>query len=390
MKMLWALCMAIPIAGAALAAEAVPELISKHEWTLRSSGGSLTFTANWPQAPEPFPEQVWKDAGRVVVKISTSTVNSRAMIEQGTWTQFVRSKMSSDEDIFGCDFSDKPKFTSLGELEPVPTKEQLEWANGLPDRWLLPLLDGYRHDVKPKGLIATWNQMDNGNTSRVAAAHNASPKKGSGGMDVFVCWYDRPLSTEQVLFEIIGTANWYEGYRIKLEKVGASIVTMRDDRERKQLYLAWPSGNFIVMLRIPPGMRGQELPRYLERYPSTWTKAWDLDLRGLMVKELTEAIEQMSRNVDGPLEFLRYSFRVYPFDEGFRRARRAIAHFGPFYDFHKQSLETIKTNWIKTPADQIKVADYREAMLAHRRELITRLIAERDRMIRDGIEPKGE
>jgi hypothetical protein len=390
MKVILALCMVALIAGSSLADEAVPESISKHKWALRPKGGELIKSVNWPQAPVPIPRRIFGEVGREVVVIPTSLSECEAKTKDGTWAQYVREKMQSDDGVYSCMFSDNPNYNSLSELEPTPTKEQLEWAQGLPDRWLLPPLDGYRHAVKPKGLIATWDQLDNGNTARVAAAQNMSPIKGSGGMDAYVCWYDRPLSTEGVLFEFIGTANSEEGYRIKLEKVGGAIVTIREDRERKQLYLAWPSGNFIVMLRMPPGMRGQELPRYLERYPSNWTKTWDLDLRGLMVKELTEAIEQMSRNVDGPLEFLRYSFRVYPFDEGFRRARRAIAHFGPFYDFHKQSLENIKTNWIKTPADQIKVADYREAMLAHRRELITRLIAERDRMTRDGIEPKGE
>jgi hypothetical protein len=105
----------------------------------------------------------------------------------------------------------------------------------------------------------------------------------------------------------------------------------------------------------------------------------------------------MNVNIDGPLEWVRYSFRTYPFDDAFRRIMWIMPRSGSvaprlvapnnrtWLGYHDDSIEAIHAAWVKAPASDLKLADYRQAMVAYRRDLINKLSAVRATIERDGV-----
>ena len=340
-----------------------------------------------------LPSRIFREAGRTIVDVHLTAKLREQKVLDGTWGEYVSGLVSDRQSLIHRHYPDDPVSNdSASELEPIPTKDQLDWANTLPERWVLALLDGFSLIAggRAKAHIHPWDFGVFGRTtSRVQVGQFAMPDKPpSGGITVYVNWYPNPLSRDDLLFEYMSVAAVHgiggESGTIKLENEGHHVIALMElDRSSKNYRVAWPSGNFVVYIEMPKRHWKAMVPRYLEKYPSDWSKKWDLELDAMMLQRLDRAVKLMSENIDGPLEYLRYSFQRYPFDEGYRYAMR-VALIGDLFNFHNTAVKTIFENWAKTPPDQLRLQDYRDAMLAHRRELLARVIAERDRVARDG------
>jgi hypothetical protein len=98
---------------------------------------------------------------------------------------------------------------------------------------------------------------------------------------------------------------------------------------------------------------------YLGKYPPSWDGQVNYDPTRLALKVLDEAIPILQQNREGPLEYLRYSFRYYPFDEAFDRVRFILPDGDKIARFHHDSIDRINTEWSQTPVDKIQLADYK-------------------------------
>ncbi len=364
--------------------EEIPLSIQRGEWGVKLNGMVLWHLANWPQAAVPLPDQVWADLPRRVVPIQISLDAANGKVRDGSWIPFVQSQVSSLEDVVLCVYGDKKGDLDYTEFEPTPTPDQEAWCHGLVDRWLIPLPDGYVQAGLAAGHISAWNKWYWGNSSRIHVVRGAAPKVGSGGPSDHVYWYDRAMSDEDMLVEVAGASE-----KLEIRKEFGQYVCLYPEWGDQSLRaeVAWPSGQFLVRLSVPRVLYKAEVTAYLEKYPSSWKNQIEYDPQRLMLQVLNKAIADMSKHIDGPLESLRYSFRTYPFDDACRRAWNILPS-NDRYQRHRDAVEAIRNDWAKTPANQIKLSDYHDAMLVYRREVIAGIIAERDRIAKEGVERK--
>jgi hypothetical protein len=343
-----------------------------------------------------LPRKVLLEYGRVIYDSDISQDKIKELSSQGLYGKYFVDRMASIQDLICLTNSGRAQSKNyLLELEPVPTAEQLAWAKSVRDggKWVLPLPEGYSRLGEDDVIIRPWGYGNGDRTTERVMARQLSivDKPPAGGTIVLVNWYVTPLDRDELLFEYMcKSGSNMLGGSIRVERENGHYVFVVERGSTMDRCVAWPCGNFVVYIEMPKRLWDKMIPRYLEKYPSDWKEKWKIDLNGMMLRRLDKAIKLMTDNLDGPLEQLRYSFQRYPFDEGWRYAMR-VAMTGDLQAFHTKGIESIFESWIKQPADKITLADYRNAMLAHRKELLARTIAERDRIARDGyVKPANE
>jgi hypothetical protein len=156
-------------------------------------------------------------------------------------------------------------------------------------------------------------------------------------------------------------------------------------------WIYWQSGRFIVHLQVPKAHVSSVTKSYLAKYPPTWDGQVDFDKLRLTLQVLNRSLATMQKHIDDPLEFLRYSFRRYPFDLAFIDALNVILgeDSNQLRSQHEDGVKEIHRVWSETPAATIRLADYHEAMLKHRGELMTAILMIRDRVQKYGYK-RGE
>jgi len=375
--------------------EDIPESVRKGEWTYKL-GGEIRHSVNWPQAPRAFPDRLWSEISRNIIHISSDLATSKKMNDEGTRVPFVLSKVMSPEDIIYFTYSDPGIGAAYRELAPAPTPEQVAWARTLPDKWLAPVPEGYV-SATPGGYIDAWNKWAWNNTSRIQVARGCVPKKGSfftGGPGDWVFWYDRPMTDDDMLVEVASHQS-----DLKIIKLHGQYIAEHRmiGSEGGWKEVSWPSGQFMIRLEMPDRLYPGHVKSYLDKYPSRWRDRIEYDPKALILRVVDRELATMNANIEGPLEWLRYSFRTYPFDDALRRilgimprrglvAPRLLAPNGTTWlGYYKDSIEAIHAAWVKAPANELKLADYREAMAAYRRDLISKLSAVRAIIARDGV-----
>jgi hypothetical protein len=373
--------------------EEIPQSIRDGLWGCQTAGPEGYVFLDRADGNSSLPSRILREVGRNIVTVPVNNELLKQKKSEGTWWDYVPGLVPDRQSVIRYDWPDALTYhDSVSELKPIPTGEQLAWADTLPERWVLPLPDGFSLIAggRAKARIHPCEFGIFGRTtSRVQVGQFAIPDKPpSGGITVYVSWYPKPLDREDLLFEYMSVANVRgidrKSGTIELESEGPHVVAlMKHERSSMNYRAAWPSGNFVVYIEMPKRHWKAMVPRYLEKYPSDWTRKWDLDLNAMMLRRLDRAVQLMTENIEGPLEYLRYSFQRYSFDEGYRYAMR-VSLTGDLYTFHHDAVKRIFDDWVKGPPDRLRLSDYRDAMLAHRRELLARVIAERDRVARDG------
>lgn len=369
-------------------AEDIPESIQRGEWQYKWDGTKL------PQGR--IPDEFWPQVPRDFIMVRMSEAELKTMASEKTLDAFVRSKISSLEDVFKVVYGDKVGEWLSGELAPTPTPEQDAWAGTLPKTWLVPVPEGYVPSSEGGG-VSAWDKWLFNNTSRVRVIRGAGPKKSlgvTGGPSDQVFWYDGPMSDDDMLIEVAS----YQSDLSIIKLDGQYIAEHRKiGKTEGWKDVSWPSGQFIVRLKMPDRLYPGHVKSYLDKYPSRWRDPVDYDPQSLILRVMDSELRTMITNIDGPLEWVRYSFRTYPFDDAFRRimwimprsgsvAPRLVApNNGTWLGYHKASIEAIHASWVKAPASELKLADYREAMTAYRRDLINKLSAVRAIIARDGV-----
>jgi hypothetical protein len=131
---------------------------------------------------------------------------------------------------------------------------------------------------------------------------------------------------------------------------------------------------------------------YLDKFPPTWDADVRYDPTRLALQVLDECIPIMEADIDGPLEYLRYSYRIYPFDRAFERAWRILPPRDgvKLYEYHEAQLPLIHDAWAIASAATITLDDYRTTMHAHREGLIKSLRESRERIRAHGLVHAGE
>lgn len=368
--------------------EDIPESIQKGEWQYKWDGTKL------PQGR--IPDNFWSQVPRNFVVIQMNEAEFKAMNQEKALDAFVRSRLSSHEDILKVVYGDKPGEWLSGELAATPTAVQQAWAGSLPKAWLIPVPEGYVV-TSESGLINAWNKWAWNNTSRIQVVRGAAPKKSlgvTGGPSDRVFWYDRPMTDEEMLIEV---ASHQSNMRI-IKEHGQYIADHRRlGRSDDWREVSWPSGQFMIRLEMPDRLYRQQVKAYLEKYPSRWRDPVVYDPKSLILQVMDRELRTMITHIDGPLEWLRYSFRTYPFDDAFRRIMWIIPRSGSvaptilapngtgWLEYHDQSIDAIHAAWVMAPANELKVSDYRDAMTAYRRDLINKLSAVRAIIARDGV-----
>ena len=223
------------------------------------------------------------------------------------------------------------------------------------------------------------------NQARIRVTRRAAPKTGVGGPTEVVYWYDRPMSAEDMLIEICGMNHQLELIR----EFGHTLASRNDPNNPPRMEVSWPSGQFLIALDLPKHHYREMVKAYLDKYPPSWDGQVDYDPTRITLKVLSETIPELIAHLDDPLEYLRYSYRYYPFDRACHRSWR-ILPINDYHRLHNDAARAINEKWSKTPADQIKLSDYRAAMLVHRREVLATIMAARERIAKQGIVHKGK
>jgi len=370
--------------------EEIPESIQKGEWQYKWDGTKL------PQAR--IPDDFWAQVPRGFIMVRMNEAELKAMASDKTLDAFVRSKTASLDDIVKVVYGDKPGEWNSGELAPSPTPEQAAWALTLPDTWLAPVPEGYVSILRNgTGYISAWNKWAWNNTSRIQIERSCVPKKSlgvTGGPSDHVFWYDRSMSDDDMLIEVashqpdLKIIKLHGQYIAEHRKIGS---------EGGWKEVSWPSGQFMIRLEMPDRLYPGHVKSYLDKYPSRWRDRIEYDPKALILRVVDRELTTMNANIEGPLEWVRYSFRTYPFDDAFRRIIKIIPRSGlvaprlvapnnrTWLGYRDDSIEAIHAAWVKTPASDLKLADYREAMVAYRRDLINKLSAVRAIIARDGV-----
>jgi hypothetical protein len=367
--------------------EDIPESIRKGEWQYKWNGTRLH-----PGIPDYF----WSQVTRGFITVRISEAELKTMASEKTLDAFVLSKISSLEDIFKVVYGEKLGEWNCGELAPTPTTAQQAWAASLTKTWLPPVPDGYVVASEGGGLDA-WNKWAWSNTSRIKVIRGCVPKKSlgvTGGPSDEVFWYDRPMTDDDMLIEV---ASYQSNMKI-IKEHGQYIAEHRNwGQSDDWRYVSWPSGQFMIRLEMPDRLYRQQVKAYLEKYPSRWRDLIEYDPKSLILRVMDQELRTMITNIDGPLEWVRYSFRTYPFDDAFRRIIAIMPRSGSvapkllgphgrdWLGYHKDSIEVIHAAWVKAPASELMLSDYRDAMTAYRRDLINKLSAVRAVIARDGV-----
>ena len=378
--------------------EDIPESVRKGEWAYKPDGQILRYHVKAGSESQYFPDSVWAEASRrlVTVRIEKSEVDR--MVEEKTWHAFVRSKAESVDDIGMYMYGDNLGERWYCELAPTPTPEQAAWARTLPDTWLAPVSEGYVSILRNgTGYINAWNKWAWNNTSRIQVERSCVPKKSlgvTGGPSDHVFWYDRSMSDDDMLIEV--ASHQPDLKIIKLR--GQYIAEHRKiGTEGGWKEVSWPSGQFMIRVEIPDRLYPDHVKSYLDKYPSRWRDRIEYDPKALILQVVDRELAALNANIDGPLEWIRYSFRTYPFDDALRRimwimprsGSVAPSIFAPngrtWHQYHNDSIEAIHAAWVKASASDLKLADYREAMVAYRRDLIKKISAVRAIIARDGV-----
>jgi hypothetical protein len=372
------ICCVIPTA----VSEEIPVSIQKGEWdyTLGCEFRYHVASAQDATIKVPLPDFFWKEVGRGLVRSAVNRDAGQRMLDEKAWIALVRRRMASIEDVIIAEYEKSPDRELYAELKPIPTREQEEYIDKVVERWLIPIPVEFEKAGPARAYVSTWNTCTWEGSARIAAKQRGIPKKGSGGRIEKVYWFDRPMTGRDMLIEIAGA-----NHRLRLVREFGHTIAILDGYGEARRVVAWPCGQFLVYLDFATNLYESIVKAYLGKYPSSWVAQVEYDPRRLILEVLNEMIPEMNKNIDGPLEYLRYSFRTYPFDSACWRAWRILPEDG-LEASHKKRVLELHELWAKSPLDKIKLSDYRDAMLVHRREVIDAIVSERDRIGKEGVE----
>lgn len=359
------------------------------KWDYRANGQIRSQAGT--NEPSRIPEAIWSEAGRRVVVIPVANLESaRTMQKDGTWGRFLLERMPSPEDAFQTKFPELLEKSAITELEPILTQEQEAYRKTLPMRLLAPLPDTLKAVTEGTAEIMTWRITPDRRYARITVVRQSIPRDRSnrGGAMERIFFYDQGLSPDDAAFCIFS-----ERRDIELRDYAGHKLLWSDRAYGFQPgdphfeWFHWQSGRVIVCLRVPLQHARELVDRYLERYPPTWDATVMFDAKDLVLRILDRSLASMQKNVEGPLEFLRFSFRAYPFDLAFYDALNVLlaTESNHLRKHHEDAIDAIQREWAASPIDDLRLDDYRSAMRDHRNGLITSIAALRDRIVQHGF-----
>jgi hypothetical protein len=347
---------------------------------IRFSAKSSSDESTWTL----MPLQLFSVVDRKVIVIPANLEKSLEMMKQRMLAPHLRSYMSSIEDVIICNYDDKPDYRSPFELKPIPTLEQEQFLKTLSDKWLIPLPQGFSVTSQGRGIWYVWKPIIR-TTAILKAGRGAVKTKSQGGLSETVYWYGRNLSADEAMLASIRLNRTLEPYNA----YGHTFLRPRrkgvDEDNQPELF--WSSGPFLVHLRMPEDRKQEITKAYLEKYPPTWNGQVRYEPTRLALQVLEQTIPELQKHREGPLEYLRYSFRRYPFDVAFEDAVGVLPPEVSNWlrEYNENKINEIQTTWSQTPVDKIKLDDYKQALFAHRQLMIDKIIAARDRIEKHGI-----
>ncbi len=371
----------------------IPASIINSEWDYQAATG---VRSGVPSASEKgkivsFPKSIWTEVGRQIILVPTDTASAKRMRDDKTWGSFLFSHIQSLDQLITCQFSDLPESDSITELKPIPTPEQGQFLKNIVNDWLLPLPEAFAPVGDGRAVMQTWNVTADQANARIKVLRRSVPRNrdGKGGTTEIILWHDNALSDGEAVINILA-----EDFEVEISKRFGHMVMWRNWQYSAYAteqfeWFYWPSGHFIVSLQIPKAHVSDVVKSYLKRYPPTWNDEVNFEKAKVSLSVLNRSLIAMEQNKDGPLEYLRYSFRVYSFDKALLDAVHIIPRNGEngggiIRKQHFEAVDAIQTAWASTPADAIKLSDYLEAMLKHRSALINKLTTIRDRIQKFG------
>jgi hypothetical protein len=337
---------------------------------------------------ELLPASVWKDLNRPGVYIETTDAEFKQLNEQGKWGDSLRQHAHDESDLIWLHTENySPGYYSPCELEPCLTPEQKKIENSLPAAWLLPTPKGFE-TVEEGGVINVWKPYGPVFDSRAKCYRRTfSKREGQSGTTERLFWFDHPMSADEMTLQAIAN----DGQLDIRKQFDHQILWhhSNDSFEKDRPIVCWQSGQFLVWIEAPREVYKDIVQNYIEKYPPTWDSDLRYEPTRLALGVLDQSLLELEQHVDGPLEYLRYSFRRYPFDIALTRCFGVLPGSGAIKRAYEARLAEIQEAWAATPADQIKLSDYRDAIVSYRREIISTIRAARDRIAAHGIEHKG-
>jgi hypothetical protein len=356
------------------------------QWGYKGSSSGLRYLAAGKQESEervPISLEIWRDSGRDPIIVNVDSAVAKKEQEKGSWSEYLRAKTDRPDHLILLYLSDKPERYWPVEFEPVLTISQEAYRKSLPVQWLVPLPDSFSESLS-KGTIFTWNVDADTCNARIRVGRTSAPRNngGKGGMLEQIYWFDHDLSVDEAMIAVMANDWQVESH----EQFNHSFLWRDWDYGSfsgpEFAWIYWQSGRFIIHLRVPKAEVSEVAKSYLAKYPPTWDGQLDFNQQRLTLHVLNRSLVTMEKHIDDPLEFLRYSFRRYPFDAAFIDALNIILGeaANDLRSQHEKGVERIHTTWAETPKDKMRLEDYRAALLIHRRELLSSISAIRDRV----------
>jgi len=342
---------------------------------------------------DPLPRSIWAAAGRHLVDIPVTREDARAMQANGSWGAFLLAHMMSPEDAFVCRFSDNTS-SQVAEIEPVLTPGQESMRKTLPMQFLLPLPNALAPVTEGVAEIQTWRIDSDRRYARFTIGRQSVPRhqRAKGWMTERLFGYDRAVSADEAAFIIFSERREVDLKEFSGHKIlHSNLAYDHQPGDANLEWFYWQSGPVIVCLEMSSELVREVGNLYLKRYPPTWDATITFDKQILALRILDRSLATMEANIEGPLDFLRYSYRVYPFDLALCDAFNVVLadESIALRKRHRDAIDSIHKSWASSAAAEIRLDDYQVAMREHRREMIVAITALRDRIRRHGFKRDG-
>lgn len=310
------------------------------------------------------------------------------MREALPWRRYLLNTLTSPREVLYVKIEPLPAQEAANhivELRPVLLPEEIEFEKSGWQAWMPSLPEGYTQGFKRSGEVAIWQPVWRVDCGRQVRRQSFFDREQ---MDEAVYWFERPLSFDEGLRNLLATFPRWGPVREYGHHLLRSNTGTRVDQNRP--YYGWQSGSYLIHLQLPSPVAKEMMAKYLEKYPPTWDAEFSWDPMQQTLRWLDEALALLRQGLDDPPNHLRLTFTWYAFDQGVFRVDQIVPGDSGLMSAYNQGVRDTHERWA-TRLDEVEpiLSDYVTQIRSLREKFIADVVAARERITKHGVVYNG-